>query len=1045
MTPKKTLKKESVEIETGKFPYPLQKGPKESEYLTWVRNHSNYMLTAGLTDYLRIAAVLVRGIFMNVMILLPYLLVLAVLIATMHLYIAKQTSIDFEVRNGTADETIEESDIVRLKITVERNYRETTSINFNAERPHDRASIHQFHHKLVKALNSGHPNFVGEEDMFERLKWNISGSGLSVAAASNRPKVEFTYEDVLAGGRLQVSPRPIFFFSSFVLLAATVLVLAFPVAVRMSRVKRYREALRTGRLSSVKRRDRYERWFGALLLFVLVAAAIEYLPRIIVAFNSYRGGDVSFVLPTFGAMIAGLITANQVLPVLGGLARKIAIVVIGLLGIIIPGTFVLFVVEFLVYAERDNFEGWLELYAIFLLVLPAIFAILLLITWFMGLRSFKARGHLKLAGLFFGMIALLVFIFMAVDFMITNSEYEQYLYTVLVLITAFEIWVFTWLAVDVNQTSINGLYRDRLASAFLVGVNTDGDIDIEEDLNLQEICNYDAKSVAPYHLINTAMNLQGSVDPAVRDRQSDFFVFSKRFCGGDRTHYCRSENMEAVFPQMDLGTAMAISAAAASPNMGSGTNPFMTAFLTLLNIRLGFWVPHPDRLEDYLWKDDRQRQKKEFAKAQKAASRAGGELPPETAPPDTREQLTFFDGVFPTEKVEIAKRRSMVYGRNNPRPLAPVEFPSTRHRLFGLALSGGGIRSATVNLGMVQALHDGGVFDHIDYISSVSGGGYLASSLSTLMRHQTPPFAEMDGIIKRPGNTGKVIRIEATEEQEKWYKTLIPGSSDDGAKKPRKKTQVHVFGPDAEIIDGIETGKPIKAGDRLLKRAGPPGRDRMVSLMDGFFWRVRPSALRREMMSLLDENHRWVNLSDGGHIENMAAMELLRRRCKFLIIGDGECDSAHHFNGLATLQRYARIDLGIEIKIDLNPLRLDGHGHTSNHWAVGQICYPVDRVHGIHEKEYGTLLYFKSSITGDEDELITEYRGRNPAFPHESTADQMFDEGQFEAYRALGQHMGESALQHAATQAGTLSYADFETWMQSGLQTRPLYPAAKTL
>ena len=159
---------------------------------------------------------------------------------------------------------------------------------------------------------------------------------------------------------------------------------------------------------------------------------------------------------------------------------------------------------------------------------------------------------------------------------------------------AFVIWLGCWLTVDVNLTSIHGLYRDRLASAFLVGQDTKGDINIEDDIDLDDICHYEAGSTAPYHLINVALNLQGSKDIGIRDRMSDFFIFSKRFIGSARTGYCRSTTMEQVFPQIDVATAMAVSAAAASPNMGRGTSPFLVAFMTLLNIRLGFWLPNPD-------------------------------------------------------------------------------------------------------------------------------------------------------------------------------------------------------------------------------------------------------------------------------------------------------------------------------------------------------------------------------------------------------------------------------------------------------------------
>ncbi|MBD0305784.1 MAG: patatin-like phospholipase family protein [Nitrospiraceae bacterium] len=47
--------------------------------------------------------------------------------------------------------------------------------------------------------------------------------------------------------------------------------------------------------------------------------------------------------------------------------------------------------------------------------------------------------------------------------------------------------------------------------------------------------------------------------------------------------------------------------------------------------------------------------------------------------------------------------------------------------LVGLAFSGGGIRSATFNLGVLQALAKLDVLRHCDYLSTVSGGGYIGS------------------------------------------------------------------------------------------------------------------------------------------------------------------------------------------------------------------------------------------------------------------------------------------------------------------------------
>src|SRR5882672_6059831 len=52
---------------------------------------------------------------------------------------------------------------------------------------------------------------------------------------------------------------------------------------------------------------------------------------------------------------------------------------------------------------------------------------------------------------------------------------------------------------------------------------------------------------------------------------------------------------------------------------------------------------------------------------------------------------------------------------------------------IGLAFSGGGIRSATFNLGIIQALADCSLLSKFHYLSTVSGGGYIGSWLSALI------------------------------------------------------------------------------------------------------------------------------------------------------------------------------------------------------------------------------------------------------------------------------------------------------------------------
>jgi hypothetical protein len=113
-----------------------------------------------------------------------------------------------------------------------------------------------------------------------------------------------------------------------------------------------------------------------------------------------------------------------------------------------------------------------------------------------------------------------------------------------------------------------------------------------------------------------------------------------------------------------------------------------------------------------------------------------------------------------------------------------------------------------------------------------------------------------------------------------------------------------------------------------------------------------------------------------------------------------------------TLRRLAAIDFGIEIDINLDDLRLNEKGFTRSHFHFCRILYPIsDR--DSKEKMVGYLLNLKLSLTGNEGEVIRRYRLDEPAFPHHSTADQSFTEAQFEAYRTLGEHVGDKLFLRA--------------------------------
>jgi hypothetical protein len=375
-------------------------------------------------------------------------------------------------------------------------------------------------------------------------------------------------------------------------------------------------------------------------------------------------------------------------------------------------------------------------------------------------------------------------------------------------IAAAALFLF-WPILSVNSNSLHQLYRDRLGSAFLItrrvkGAATD-EIDYADTFKLSAI----NTKYAPYHLINTALNVPGSTFANRRGRNADFFVFSRLYIGSEATGYVDTESAEAIVDGLNIGTAMAISGAAAAPNMGMASIRPLSPTIALLNVRLGRWIRHPE---------------------------------------------------------DIALRRATLKGEGE--------------RQFWR--------------------------------------------------------------IPRP----RYLLYEAFS-----------------------KTGVSVEQLDAK-------------------------------------------ALRKR--------HGFVFLTDGGHIDNLGVYELLRRRCKLIIAIDGEADPDFDSGSLVQVERFARIDMNVIVKLNWEPIGIRTQAVTTEikngqlkeqpgpHVALGSISYPPLTPGG--EREKGALIYIKASLSGDESDYVIAYKKANPRFPHETTLDQLFSEEQFEAYRALGEHIARRFL-----------------------------------
>lgn len=159
------------------------------------------------------------------------------------------------------------------------------------------------------------------------------------------------------------------------------------------------------------------------------------------------------------------------------------------------------------------------------------------------------------------------------------------------------------------------------------------------------------------------------------------------------------------------------------------------------------------------------------------------------------------------------------------------------------------------------------------------------------------------------------------------------------------------------------------------------------------------------------EDSTFINLTDGGHFENLAMYELFRRRVKLMVVVDAGADPNFEFGDLQNALHLAQEDFGVSVRFtpsidalipreqkdELFPpgLKTAPHGVT-----LGTFYYEGDDTPGY-------LFLIKTTLIKDMSMRVKGYKGANPTFPDESTGDQFFDDDQFEAYRVLGAQIAE--------------------------------------
>jgi Patatin-like phospholipase len=193
---------------------------------------------------------------------------------------------------------------------------------------------------------------------------------------------------------------------------------------------------------------------------------------------------------------------------------------------------------------------------------------------------------------------------------------------------------------------------------------------------------------------------------------------------------------------------------------------------------------------------------------------------------------------------------------------------------------------------------------------------------------------------------------------------------------------------------GAWLGNTNEHGNATFDKAGP---------------RHSAKPLLAELFGMTNRKGRHVNLSDGGHFDNLGLYEVVLRRCRHILICDAGQDGSYAFEDLGNAIRKIRIDFGIPVvfkdRIKILPGSNDSEEDEGLYCATAEILYKdVDGC----EVENGWLVYFKPTLRGHGTDSIPydvySYSRQAKAFPHEPTSDQWFSESQFESYRMLGQH-----------------------------------------
>ncbi|MFW2830102.1 patatin-like phospholipase family protein [Sphingomonas sp. ID0503] len=229
----------------------------------------------------------------------------------------------------------------------------------------------------------------------------------------------------------------------------------------------------------------------------------------------------------------------------------------------------------------------------------------------------------------------------------------------------------------------------------------------------------------------------------------------------------------------------------------------------------------------------------------------------------------------------------------------------------------------------------------------------------------------------------------------------------------------------------FSTGLGSRTGFPITQLAG------LANVRLGYWWRARTGwfstptqwdLLREFRGDFSGPYEKFWYLSDGGHYENTAAYELIRRKLPFIVVSDNGMDERFEYEDVANLVRKARIDFDCEIDF-LDDDRLDdlfrqqadrrtvfGNLVQISGGQAGERAVAALARLSYNDGTSGTLLLIKPRFSGDGPADLIRYKAMNSAFPQQTTLDQFFDEAQWESYYHLGRLIAQAVFGNGAQQ-----------------------------